>query len=41
VRGWIDELRQELDAGERAAIYGVLRTAVPNFRGDPQVADKQ
>jgi FlaA1/EpsC-like NDP-sugar epimerase len=41
VRGWIDKLRQELDAGERAAIYGVLRTAVPNFRGDPQGADKQ
>ena len=41
VQGWIDKLRQELDAGERAAIYGVLRTAVPNFRGNSEVTDKQ
>ena len=41
VRGWIEKLKSDLDAGERAAIYGVLREAVPNFRGDAQLPAKQ
>jgi O-antigen biosynthesis protein WbqV len=34
VQGWIARLERDLDAGERAAVYGLLREAVPNFRGD-------
>jgi len=34
VQGWIARLQRDLDAGERTAIYGVLREAVPNFAGD-------
>jgi FlaA1/EpsC-like NDP-sugar epimerase len=41
VRGWIEKLKSDLDAGERAAIYGVLREAVPNFRGDAELPTKQ
>jgi FlaA1/EpsC-like NDP-sugar epimerase len=41
VRGWIAKLENDLDVGERAAIYGVLREAVPNFRGDTQLPGKQ
>jgi O-antigen biosynthesis protein WbqV len=41
VRGWIARLKSELDAGERAAIYGVLREAVPNFCSDAQSSGKQ
>jgi FlaA1/EpsC-like NDP-sugar epimerase len=33
VQGWIAKLKQDLDAGEPGAIYGVLREAVPNFGG--------
>jgi hypothetical protein len=33
VENWIAKLKHDLDAGERAAIYGVLRDAVPNFAG--------
>jgi len=33
VESWIAKLKHDLDAGERAAIYGVLRDAVPNFAG--------
>jgi FlaA1/EpsC-like NDP-sugar epimerase len=33
VEGWIAKLKHDLDAGERAAIYDVLRDAVPNFAG--------
>jgi O-antigen biosynthesis protein WbqV len=33
VEGWLAKLRRDLEAGERAAIYGVLRQAVPNFAG--------
>jgi FlaA1/EpsC-like NDP-sugar epimerase len=33
VEGWLAKLRRNLEAGERAAIYGVLRQAVPNFAG--------
>ncbi len=36
VQGWIARLRQDLDLGERAAIDGLLRDAVPNFCGEPQ-----
>jgi FlaA1/EpsC-like NDP-sugar epimerase len=41
IRGWIAKLQHDLDAGERTAIYGVLREAVPNFCGDVQVSGKQ
>jgi len=41
VRGWIDRLKSDLDAGERAAIYGVLQEAVPNFVGDARQIGKQ
>ena len=33
VEGWLAKLKRDLEAGERAAIYGVLRHAVPNFAG--------
>jgi len=33
VTAWIAKLHRDLEAGERATIYGVLREAVPNFRG--------
>ena len=33
VESWLAKLKRDLDAGERAAIYGVLREAVPNFAG--------
>ncbi|MGC2590433.1 MAG: capsular biosynthesis protein, partial [Xanthobacteraceae bacterium] len=41
VQGWITRLQRDLDAGERAAIYGVLREAVPNFAGGVRSSDKQ
>ena len=41
VQGWIGKLQRDLDAGERAAIYGVLREAVPNFAGAVQPPAKQ
>ncbi|MGA7955807.1 MAG: nucleoside-diphosphate sugar epimerase/dehydratase [Xanthobacteraceae bacterium] len=41
VQGWITRLQRDLDAGERAAIYGVLREAVPNFAGGVHSSDKQ
>jgi O-antigen biosynthesis protein WbqV len=31
VQGWLTKLKRDIDTGERAAIYGVLREAVPNF----------
>jgi FlaA1/EpsC-like NDP-sugar epimerase len=31
VQGWLAKLKRDIDTGERAAIYGVLREAVPNF----------
>ncbi len=40
VRGWIERLQHDLDTGERATIYGVLREAVPNFSGNVQSAGK-
>jgi len=33
VESWLAKLKRDLEAGERAAIYGVLRHAVPNFAG--------
>ncbi len=33
VRGWIAKLKQNVDHGQRAAIYHLLREAVPNFNG--------
>jgi FlaA1/EpsC-like NDP-sugar epimerase len=38
VEGWLAKLRRDLEAGERAAIYGVLRQAVPNFAGEMEPA---
>ncbi len=38
VEGWLAKLKQDLEAGERAAIYGVLRQAVPNFAGEMEPA---
>src|SRR6202012_4251912 len=40
VKGWIAQLKSDLDAGERTAIDGVLRAAVPNFNGGFQSAGK-
>jgi FlaA1/EpsC-like NDP-sugar epimerase len=31
VQAWLAKLKREIETGERAAIYGVLREAVPNF----------
>jgi O-antigen biosynthesis protein WbqV len=31
VQGWLAKLKRDIDTGERAVIYGVLREAVPNF----------
>jgi FlaA1/EpsC-like NDP-sugar epimerase len=41
VRGWIAKLHDDLDAGGRAAIYGVLREAVPKFGGNAELPGKQ
>jgi len=41
VRGWIAKMQRDLDGGGRAAIYGVLREAVPNFGGDAELLGKQ
>jgi O-antigen biosynthesis protein WbqV len=38
VQGWIAKLQRDLDVGERAAVYDVLREAVPNFAGNAQPA---
>jgi FlaA1/EpsC-like NDP-sugar epimerase len=38
VEGWLAKLKRDLGAGERAAIYGVLRQAVPNFAGEMEPA---
>ena len=34
MRGWLAALEQGLAREERAAIYGVLRDAVPDFGGE-------
>jgi O-antigen biosynthesis protein WbqV len=34
IRAWVATLEQAVARGERAAIYNVLRDAVPEFRGD-------
>ena len=41
VRGWLEQLKADLDSGERAAIYDVLQQAVPNFTGDARQIRKQ
>jgi O-antigen biosynthesis protein WbqV len=41
VRGWIEKLKVELDAGQRTAIYDVLQEAVPNFTGAAAQIRKQ
>jgi FlaA1/EpsC-like NDP-sugar epimerase len=41
VQAWIDTLKRDLEQGERAAIYGVLREAVPNFSGEVLPPTKQ
>src|SRR5579864_348231 len=41
VQGTIAGLERALDADDRAAIYGVLRAAVPNFAGVAQPIEKQ
>jgi O-antigen biosynthesis protein WbqV len=41
VKGWIAQLKNDLDAGERTAIDGVLREAVPKFNGGLHSANKQ
>jgi O-antigen biosynthesis protein WbqV len=41
VQGWIAKLKHDLDRGGRAAIYGVLREAVPNFSGEAQSPARQ
>jgi O-antigen biosynthesis protein WbqV len=33
MRGWLAALEQGLARGERSAIHGILRAAVPDFRG--------
>ena len=34
IRAWVATLEQGVARGERAAIYNVLRDAVPEFRGE-------
>jgi len=38
VQNWLAKLERDLDAGERAVIYDVLREAVPNFAGAVEAA---
>src|SRR5690242_3065912 len=38
VEGWLAKLKRDLETGGRAAIYGVLRQAVPNFAGEMEPA---
>ncbi len=40
VQGWIAKLRHDLETGERAAIYSVLREAVPNFGGETALSGR-
>jgi O-antigen biosynthesis protein WbqV len=41
IRGWIARLKDDLDHGERAAIYAMLREAVPNFSSGIQPVGEQ
>jgi O-antigen biosynthesis protein WbqV len=41
IEGWIAQLKRDLDHGERAAIYRLLREAVPNFSGEAEQPAKQ
>ena len=38
VQNWLAKLERDLDAGERAVIYDMLREAVPNFAGAVETA---
>jgi FlaA1/EpsC-like NDP-sugar epimerase len=38
VQTWLSKLKNDLDGGKRAAIYGLLREAVPNFAGVMELA---
>jgi hypothetical protein len=38
VQNWLAKLERDLDAGDRAVVYGVLREAVPNFVGAVEAA---
>jgi len=38
VQTWLAKLKSDLDGGKRAAIYGLLREAVPNFAGVMELA---
>ena len=38
VQTWLAKLKNDLDGGKRAAIYGLLREAVPNFAGVMELA---
>ena len=38
VQNWLAKLERDLDAGERAVIYDLLREAVPNFAGAVEAA---
>jgi hypothetical protein len=38
VQNWLAKLERDLDAGERAVIYDVLREAVPNFAAAVEAA---
>jgi O-antigen biosynthesis protein WbqV len=38
VQNWLAKLERDLDAGERAVIYDMLREAVPNFAGAVEAA---
>jgi O-antigen biosynthesis protein WbqV len=38
VQTWLAKLKNDLDGGKRAAIYGLLREVVPNFAGVMELA---
>jgi O-antigen biosynthesis protein WbqV len=38
VQTWLAKLKNDLDGGKHAAIYGILREAVPNFAGVMELA---
>jgi FlaA1/EpsC-like NDP-sugar epimerase len=40
VQGWLAKLKRDLDTGERAAIYDVLREAVPSFSAAMETASQ-
>jgi O-antigen biosynthesis protein WbqV len=38
VQTWLAKLKNDLDGGKHAAIYGILREAVPNYAGVMELA---